>query len=443
LLKLKRTAPILAKLDIHSLEVLSGAALAFVLRAVGAGLAFALNVVIGRLLGAEGAGLYFLALSVVTIGAVITKLGLDNTLLRFIAFGASSGDWDRVLGVFRMGMRLVAGTSLAAAATVLTLAPWMADHVFGEPALAPTLRVMSLGIFSLATMALLAESLKGLRRIRNAMLVSGVLYPAIALVVIWPLASSFGAPGAATAYVLGTGTAAAIGWAMWRTNVAGVAAPSPVFERAVLWQSCRPLWIMSIIKQGILPWAPLFLLGIWGTAADTGVFGAAIRVSMLVSFFLVAVNTVIAPKFADLHARGEIEIMGGLARRFALVVTLAASPLLLTLIFAGDWVMGLFGPDFVRGSAALAILGLGQAVNTMTGSVGFLLIMTGHERDARNASIVSACLLTGFAILLVPSHGLIGAAIASAVSTASLHLLSAALVKKRLGICMIPIGGHG
>ena len=106
---MQRAASVLGRLDMHSREVLSGAALAFVLRAVGAGLAFALNVVIGRLLGAEGAGLYFMALSVVTIGAVITKLGLDNTLLRFIASGASSGDWSRVLGVFRMGMRLAAG----------------------------------------------------------------------------------------------------------------------------------------------------------------------------------------------------------------------------------------------------------------------------------------------------------------------------------------------
>lgn len=427
-------------LDIHSREVLNGAALAFVLRALGAGLAFALNVVIGRLLGAEGAGLYFLALSVVTIGAVITKLGLDNALLRFIASGASSGDWNRVLGVFRMGMRLAAGASLAAAGGVFALAPWLAEHVFGELALVPTLRIMSVGILTFATMTLLAESLKGLKRIRNSMLVSGVLYPGIALVMIYPLVSSFGPPGAAIAYVLSTGTAAMIGWTMWRRNVADVASPSPWFDRVVLWQSCRPLWTMSIINQGILPWTPFFLLGIWGTADEVGIFGAATRVAMLVTFFLTAMNTVIAPKFAQLYELGEIETLGRLARRFSLLITLAASPLFVLLIFAGDRLMGLFGPDFVKGGAALAILALGQAVNTVTGSVGYLLMMTGHERDIRNASILAVLLMAVAALLLIPGHGILGAATSSAISIASINIYSTIIIKARLKFSVLPIG---
>lgn len=437
---IRRATSVLAWLDTHSREVLSGAALAFVLRAVGVGLAFVLNVVIGRLLGAEGAGLYFLALSVVTIGAVVAKLGLDNTLLRFVALGASSGHWNQVLGVFRMGMRLAAVTSLAAAGLVLVLAPWMAELLFDEAAFVPTLRVMSLGLFTFAMMTLLSECLKGLKRIRNSMLVSGMLYPVIALAVIWPLAKSFSAPGAAMAYVLGTGGAAAIGWAMWRANVAGVAAPAPAFERRVLWQSSRALWTMSIINRGILPWVPLLLLGIWGTMEEAGIFGAATRVAMLVTFFLTAVNTVIAPKFAELYDKGEIEMIGLLARRFALLITLAASPLFLVLICAGGWVMGLFGPDFSRGGTALAILALGQAVNTMTGSVGYLLMMTGYERDIRNASLLAVVLMAVCAALLIPTYGIIGAAIASTVAIASMNILSTLFVRKRLGLYVLPIG---
>lgn len=417
----------------HMTEVLRGAGLAFVLRGLGAGLAFALNVVIGRMLGAEGAGLYFLALSVVSIGAVITKLGLDNTLLRFIAAGASTGDWNRVMGVFGMGLRLAAAASLMGAGIVCATAPLLAVYIFGEPALTAPLLAISLGIFTFAMMMLLSECLKGLKRIRNAMLVSGVLYPLIALALIWPLVTLFGPTGAALAYVLGTGGAAAIGWGLWRANTRGHPAPAPHFDRATLWQSARPLWVMELINRAVLPWAPLFLLGIWGTAADAGVFGAALRVSMLVTFFLVAVNTVIAPKFAELYAKGEIEMIGRLARQFALLITLAASPLFLVLVFAGDWVMGLFGPEFTRGGTALAILALGQAVNTMTGSVGYLLMMTGHERDVRNAAILAAVLMALCAVWLIPSYGLIGAAIASAMAIGSANFWNLIYVRLRLG----------
>lgn len=424
----------------HSREVLNGVAIAFVLRAVGAGLAFALNVVIGRLLGAEGAGLYFLALSVVTIGAVIAKLGLGNALLRFIASGASCGDWDRVVGVFQMGMRLAAGASFVVASGVFALSAWLAEHVFGELALVPTLRIMSVGILTFAAMTLLAESLKGLKRIRNSMLISGVLYPGIALVMIYPLVSIFGPPGAAITYVLSTGAAALIGWIMWRRNVADVASPSPWFDRVVLWRSCRPLWTMSIINQGILPWAPLFLLGIWGTAEEVGRFGAATRVAMLVTFFLTTINIVIAPKFAELYEIGEIETLGRLARRFSLLTTLAASPIFVLLIIGSDQLMELFGPDFTETGAVLAILAIGQAVNTLTGSVGYLLMMTGHERDFRNASIFAVLVMVVAALLLIPEYGILGAATSSAISVASLNIYSTIIARKRLRILLLPIG---
>lgn len=430
---------VLLRFDVHTVEVMSGASLAFALRALGAALAFTLNVFIGRLLGAEGAGLYFLALSVATIGAVITKCGLDNSLLRFVAVGASSGDWNKVIGVFRMGMGMAVSTSLAAAGLVLILAPWMAEWLFAEVALTSTLRIMSLGIFSFAMMTLLAECLKGLKRIRNSMLVSGVLHPGIALLTIWPLAMLFGAPGAAMAYVLGTGSAALVGWAMWRANVADVEALSPVFDRVILLQSSRPLWIMSIVNRGILPWAPLLFLGIWGTAEEVGIFGAATRVAMLVTFFLASVNTVIAPKFSDLYNRGQMKILQSLARRFALLITLAASPLFLLLIFAGDRVMGFFGPDFIRGGAALAILAMGQAVNTMTGPVGYLLMMTGHERDCRNAAVLSMVFMLGCSMLLIPEQGLIGAAIASAAAEILRNLHNLVSVQRRLNILSRPV----
>ena len=424
------------KLDIHTKEVLSGALIAFALRSVGAVLVFVLNVLIGRLLGAEGAGLYFLALSVVTIGAVITKLGLDNALLRFIATGASSSDWNKVVGVFQLGMRMAACASLAAAALVFIFAPWIAERLFDEVALTSTLRAMCFGIFTFAMMTLLAESLKGLKRIRDSMLVSSVLYPGIALIMIWPLARQFGASGAAAAYVLGTGLATLIGWIMWRTNIDGVAAAAPRFERAILWRSCRPLWAMSIINRGALTWTPLLLLGFWGSTEEAGVFGAATRVAMLVALFSSSVNAVIAPKLAELYNQGEIETLGKLARRFSLLVTVAASPILLLMIVAGDWVMGLFGPDFIQGGTALAILAIGQVINTITGPVGYVLIMTGYERDSRNASALSLVLLLGCAIMLVPDQGLIGAATAGAAATIMGNVYKLLLAQRRLNILL-------
>lgn len=427
-----------AALDGNAREVLSGATVAFVLRGIGAALAFAFNVAIGRLIGAEGAGLYFLALSVAMIGSVVARMGLDNTLLRYVASGASSGDWARAKGVVALGLRNAGIAGLALAALGFAFAPILAVHLFDRPDLTSHLRVMSLAMLAFSAMTLMAEALKGLKHIAASMLASGVLYPAAGLLLIWPAVQGFGPLGASFAYLGGTTLAALFGWAMWRRAVATNAA-APAFPQAELLASSRPLWVMAILNRGVLQWAPLFLLGVWGTAEETGVFGAATRVAMLVSLLLMAVNTAIAPKFAELYQCGEMEALARLARRFALYVTLAASPLLALLILAGDHVMGLFGPEFRSGGTALAILAAGQAVNVATGSVGYLLMMSGHERDARTAAIIGAVGLAVLSPMLIPAYGAIGAAALTAITLAITQVTLATLVMKQLGIVLVPL----
>ena len=424
--------------DKHLKESLTGAALAILLRGLGAGLAFALNAMIGRLLGVEGTGLYFLALSVAMIAAVIARMGLDNALLRFVAVNATKQDWGRVGGVFNLGMRMALISSAILTVLSFILAPWLADTLFGKPDLGIPLRWMSLAIMSFSLMMLLSECLKGLRRIRNSMLVSGVLYPLLGILFIWPLVKIFGVSGASMTFVLATGMAAALGLIYWRRALALHGSPATPFPRNELVASSRPLWVMAVINQAILPWVPLFLLGVWGATEEVGIFGAATRISLLISIFLMAVNTILSPKFAELYSKGEIATLSHISRRFALLTTLMASPFLFFLIFQGNMVMGVFGDGFEVGGDVLAILVIGQAINTVTGSVGYLLIMSGHEKDARNSSVMASIIMLVLALALIPEMKMTGAAIASSAAIAASNIFSLYFVWKRLGIINLP-----
>ena len=111
--------------DPHMREVARGTMLAFVLKVIGAGLAFAFSVAVARMLGAEGAGLYYLALAVTTIGSVIGRVGLDNSLLRFVATRATHDDWASVKGVYALGVRMA-----VMASGVVTLIVFFAHDAF-------------------------------------------------------------------------------------------------------------------------------------------------------------------------------------------------------------------------------------------------------------------------------------------------------------------------
>jgi O-antigen/teichoic acid export membrane protein len=428
----------LIKFDGHMKEVLLGASLAFVLRGAGAGVAFLFNVVVARLLGVEGTGLFFMALSVTMIGSVVARMGLDNALIRFVATNVAKGDWGNVKGVHSLGLKIGGGVSLGLAILLSIFAPWISAHIFNEPSLTDLLRWMSLAIFPFSVMTLLSESLKGLKRIKYSMLVSGVFSPIVGLILIWPLVWLFGTVGGGITYLLATAVSSLWGWYFWRIALIQHTAASKPFPVSELWTSSRPLWLMMVVNRALLPWLPLFLLGIWGSAADVGQYGAATRIVMLVSFFLTAVNTMIGPKVAELYTHKDYDSVHRIVKRFSLLITLASTPIFIVLIFQGDFVMGMFGDSFAKGGTVLSVLALGQAITTVTGLAGFLLIMAGHENDVQNTSVVALIVLVIMSIVLIPSYGMIGAAWATVIATACSNLLSAFIAWKRLNINVMP-----
>jgi len=365
-------------------------------------------------------------------------LGLDNTLLRFTATHATLGEWGKLKGAYRVGMRL----AIISAGTISVLgfasAPWLAEIVFRKPELSEPLRWMSLSILPFALLNLHAESLKGIKRIRGAMFVQGIGVPLVGLLLIYPLSQAAGIEGVTWAYLAATCAVALVASIVWRQATKAYEGNAASYPIADIWASCKHLFISTLMNRAILPWAPLFMIGIWSTTTEAGYFGAANRIALLVAVLLSSVNNVLAPKFAELFATGEIETLGRTARNSALIITLVTSPIFLVLIFGSSWVMSLFGESFAQSWAVLVVLAAGQFVNTLTGSVNHILIVTGNEKVVRNVNVFAAVVQVAMGVALIPVMGALGAALASAATNIGVNSYAAYMVWKRVGIITIP-----
>jgi O-antigen/teichoic acid export membrane protein len=209
---------------------------------------------------------------------------------------------------------------------------------------------------------------------------------------------------------------------------------SPRFEGRLWLQSVLPLAFiggMQLIKKN----ASIVILGFFVPADQIGIYRVAVQISMLASFGLQAMNMVVAPRFASLYARGEMGRLQHLVTASARAIL--AFNLLVTAGTAllGQWVLGLFfGVEFVAAYVPLMILLIGQFVNSASGSVGFLLNMTGHERETARVMTVSSVLNVLLNVLLAPPLGIAGAAVATAAAMVTSNVLLWWAVRKRLGI---------
>lgn len=430
---------LLSRLDHHTAEVVRGASTALVLRVFGAMLTFLLNLVIARFYGATGSGVYFLAFTVMTIAVVFGRMGMDNALLRFAAARAETGNWEQVKGVYHLGLSTAIIASLISTAIMVVAAPFLA-RVFHDPAISGSLVWMSFAVLPVVVSTLLGQLLRARLRITASMLVATAWIPGLAILGVLTFGKGGRELRAVQMYVAAAVVTALGSW-WWLHHVTPqFRGLKGQFDARILFRSSMPLlWVAALTTS--VNWLPTFALGSTRSTAEVGIFNAAARVAFLVSFVLVAVDTISAPKFAALYEAGNQSSLASTARNSARLMVFVALPLLLICLVFASKIMGLFGPEFRVGGPVLQVLAIAQGVSVFAGSVGSLLMMSGHERQVRNSNAIAAIVCLAISAVAVPAAGAIGAAAAVGTSLVVRNVYEIMMVRRYLGIRVSALSG--
>lgn len=419
--------------DSHLREVLSGATTAFILRVSGSALAFLLNLLLARVLGAEQLGYYFLAVTVCTIATVFGRFGLDNVLVRFTAASASAGDWSSLKGLYQKGLWIGITASSICSVSMFVYAPYLSQYVFSKTELTGSIRIMALAVVPLSISFLCTGLLSGLKRIRDSQLVQGVGIPGFTLMVFYIAGRYWGLNGAIWSYVSGTVAASAMGYVLFRRATPQLKKVQARFDTGRIIRSSIPLMLVDSMHF-INGWISIVMLGVYRTSAEVGIFNMALRTAMLTSLALIAVNAIASPKFSTFHSRGELAELSRIGRNSSRLILLVSSPLLLVFILAPSLVLSIFGENFRAGATGLVILAFGQFINAVTGSVGQMLAMTGHETVLRNIIMTTAALNIILSVALIPTWGINGAAMATSVCAVCSTIFASFYVYRHLNI---------
>ncbi|MCS3700519.1 O-antigen/teichoic acid export membrane protein [Salinibacter ruber] len=148
-----------------------------------------------------------------------------------------------------------------------------------------------------------------------------------------------------------------------------------------------------------------------------GIYKVAARLTGILGFALSATNMIVSPITSELYTKGEMNRLQqviGWTSMVGFLFTLFGGAVLLGF---GPFLLGLFGPTFRDGYAALAVLIIARAGFTFAGPTGMLMQMTGREWAASKAFGLGALLNIIANLALLPIFGIVGAAIATGIST--------------------------
>jgi O-antigen/teichoic acid export membrane protein len=424
---------ILHQKNVEDSFLLRKSALALFHRSAGMVVQYLFILVIARLYGAKEQGSFTLTFTLLQLLAILAQLGLDNRLVRKIASNNLIEDKQKLSATYFQSLKLTLGSTVVWCLSTYALAPLIAGSIFSKPWLTEKIQVTALCLTPFVLIGLNSSSFRGMKNMAGYLLFragSGLL----ALIILISFYLS-GAPlSAISSYTAACFFVCIISFYLWFRK-SGVSYQNKLHDvswKIVLHESI-PLMLTGSVFF-VLGWTDNLMLGIFRTEAEVGMYDVAFKISSLAAIVLLSINAIQAPIFAELFSKGETNKLQRHLFSTTKVMFYTSLPVTLACVFFPTILLNFFGSEFKTASLALIILAIGNFVNSITGSIGILLQMTGKQHQYNRIIMIAAVGSITMHILLIPRYGIVGAAISSSVAKIFQNVTSVIYAKRKLGL---------
>jgi O-antigen/teichoic acid export membrane protein len=375
--------------------------------------AFLSSVLLARLLGIEGFGIYVLAFTTVTMLSIPVALGLPLLIIRYISKYEVEKNHGAIKGLLiRSNQIVIISTLIIVFAAFLLYLIWWKNL---NSILVETIWYSFILLPLLALGSLRAAALRGMRYIilgqlpdtllRNFLLCLGIYLCYLLQYKLTPqLAMILNIIAAAISYMFGY-------YFLKNKLLNRINKYEAVFFNKEWLKQAIPFSINSgvqIIKSKLIT----YILAIFGSIEAVTIFDVATRGASLVAFSLDGLNSAIAPYISKAFEDNNMNNLQNIITKTSRIIFVFALPVVVIFIFGGEALINnLFSKAYADAYIPLIVLCLGQLVNAATGSVGLVLNMTGKQVVFTKINVYITLLNVLFSIPLVIYFDVTGGAI--------------------------------
>jgi O-antigen/teichoic acid export membrane protein len=426
--------------DIDLKELLKGGAIALFFKVLGVIAGYFFIWGLARFYGAEGVGIFQTLWTLLMIFSVISKLGFDTSIVKFIGNYNETGKQGLISGLFYKIQRwLIISSTILGSLLALFSIP-ISELLFENKSTSSFIVFTAIALVPLVLVNFHAESLKALKKILSySLFQNGTIY-----ILTFTLILSF--------YYLGYGLINTI-WSLGivLTVLAFISffeikrrLPQKDLTNYNQGHSNNQLikWTLPMLLSNslflIMNWTDTIMLSAFLPESEVGIYATALKIAALNSIILVAINSIAMPKFAELYEKKDSIRFERFVKKSTFLMFVVSFPILIIILIFPSFLLGIFGKEFINGREALLILATGQFFSTISGSVINILNMSNRQKIAQNIVAISTFINICLNLILIPHYGIIGAAIATATSTILWNLISAIWIYKLFGFLTYP-----
>jgi O-antigen/teichoic acid export membrane protein len=422
--------------DKHLSELTKGSITALLLKIISLSIGYISMLYITNVYGAKEFGSFTLSLTMVSIFALIPKLGMDNALVRIIGELNTHKYFSELMSVSKRVLIATGTLSLLFVLFFYQLTDSIVEKFNQGEYLGEYMKIASVAIFTTTIITIISAIFQGLKRTKEFIFVQTILNQFILIIFLFVNSELRVVDYVITVYVYSNIVSAIISMFLLSRLFKSLSSTATVksykYNYRRIFEISAPMLFTGALGM-LMGWTDIIMLGIYTNEANVGVYSAAQRLAGITSLSLVAINVIAAPKFVEFYVKKNLKGLEKIIRQSTKLIFLTSFPILLIFITFPRSILSLFGDEFVIGWAVLILISIGSFVNSFSGSVGYIMQMTDNQKIFRNVIIVATIINIILNFILIPNYGINGAAFATMTSTIFWNVVLVIIIKNRLG----------
>jgi len=429
----------------HSREVAKGSLWSLAGNAFFKLLSFAYVVMLAHAASQDDIGVFYLALSAMSLIWVFSDLGISGAFLRYVPYYEGKGERGKIRHLFRISYRYLALLSLAIVAVLF----YHADGIgafYGSPGLPDAVRMLSVyvllgNLFRLNYLYMQGRAdIKASQMFQNAQNLLKLLITAALFWLYGPSVITISA-----GFVLSFVMALALSSIPVFRSVSSIRGGGAI-GRQELFREILPLGMLIAVVSSfstIMASSDRLMLGFMADEASAAslvaVYSMATTLAMVLMVFPGSVGNIFLPVVSRLAGRNDHESMRNsiaTAQRWSLLISLPIAAVMIA--FSRDMLAAFYGPEYAGGAAAMSIFTAGLVFAAFSYAVSLTLTAMRLVRIELYAGAAACAANVALNIILIPAFSMEGAAAASAASFILGAILLSHFAKNALGFSNPP-----
>ncbi len=379
-------------------------------------------------LGPESYGMITLATSFVAVLAVLSTLGLNNGILRYVPYYYSREENSKVRGVINFSLKTSIITGIIVGIILFALSGFIPETFFphfDKTTLSAILKITAFIIPVTAILFIFFASFEAFRFLKYELYTKNIFEGAFKLAFTFLMISlGYSVIGVMFVYLAAVVGSMILSFYYIRKYIHPIIKKEtkPEIVGKELMQYSLPL-LLSGLCMILLLSVDTWIIGYSRTAAEVGLYNAAYPTAQLLYTIPSIILILFLPVLADLYSKEDKESFKTLYKSTTKWIFLINLPIIiLFFIFSKEILSVLFGSQYVSASLSLLILSIGFFGNSLVMTSERVLMVVKKTKFILGSYLTVLIVNTVLNLYLVPAYGIKGASIASAISYLALTL---------------------